>query len=98
MKKQAIFEYMREKLMTNQLTENFSLPPETSSEISFVDGAIDGLSIYHMAEQELNDEDINLIYSALEAASRVEERTADVLFDAVLENCRAINIIDIVKQ
>lgn len=66
----SIYEYIKEHLVNGELPDDFSLPKEKEENgISFADGALDGIAIYHMGRSHVSDEDKQKLDSLMHAIS-----------------------------
>ena len=90
----SIFQYICDRLEGGILPEGFSLPEENDGDIHWTDGALDGVIIYHMAEQDLSEETMRLIQEGILAASEGNYQEADRIFLEIRKTIRAIQIID----
>ncbi|MBR0130989.1 MAG: hypothetical protein IJM08_06775, partial [Firmicutes bacterium] len=91
--KKALYSYIAEALAEGALPADFSLPkPEGSEgELLFADGAMDGISIYHMQPQEPDENAKSLMEEAVKAAAAGDGAMAEELFYALSERCSAVN-------
>ena len=54
----SLYKYIASKIVDGQLPDDFSLPKEKKdNEITWMDGAQDGVRIYHMGYSDLTEED-----------------------------------------
>ena len=89
----SIFDIISSSIVNGQLPEDFSLP-KNNDELVFADGAKDGIYLYHMQPQEINDKDYETMVEAVIAASDHNYEQADRLFLELAQNNPAIAIID----
>ena len=102
MNKKAIYKIITEHLdslnipngETISLGKDFSLPKEASDGMKFVDGAWDGISIYHMGSYEITGEDIEEIGNAVTLATSGDYGKADKAFEEVCNRIKTVNFID----
>ena len=102
MNKKAIYKIITDHLdslnipngETISLGKDFSLPKEASDGMKFVDGAWDGISIYHMGSYEITDEDIEEIGNAVTLAASGDYGKADKAFEEVCNRIKTVNFID----
>lgn len=91
----SIYQYIEENKRNGCLPDLFSLPSaDSDSRFRFADGAMDGISIFHMRAAEIDPEMLEKLGSALEAAGQREFSKARALLEEVTEKHRAINMID----
>lgn len=89
----SIFDIISSSIVNGQLPEDFSLP-KNNDNLVFADGAKDGIYLYHMQPQEINDKDYETMVEAVIAASDRNYEQADRLFLELAQNNPAIVIID----
>ena len=96
----SLFEYISSAAAGGVLPEGFSLPEITDSEnrLKWVDGAYDGVSVYHMGFQEPGDDIAPLTAAALSAASEGDTDKADKLFCELGRKARALSVIDTMQE
>ena len=81
------------------LPERFKLPERTKEGgITFADGAMDGIYIYHTAHTPLNDNEKEELGELLKLAGAGEEQKATEGFEKFCEKHRAISIIDDIQR
>ena len=91
----SLYKYIASKIVDGQLPDDFSLPKEKKdNEITWMDGAQDGVRIYHMGYSDLTEEDRALMEEAVNAASEKNTDKADVLFSKLGQSTSAIAVID----
>jgi hypothetical protein len=90
----SIYESIKEAIVDGQLPDDFSLPDLTVGEedVSFADGAIDGITMYHMPPFEMTEENYQVMTEAINSASNHEFEISDSLFIQLSEENRAISI------
>lgn len=76
------------------LGEGFKLPQEKTDGLSFVDGAMDGITVYHMGSPEITEEDMKELGDALSIASVGVYEKADIAFEKLCKRIHVINFID----
>ncbi len=91
--KKALYSYIAEALVDGALPEDFSLPQPEGDEggLMFADGAMDGISIYHMSPKEPDENAKGLMEQAVQAAAAGDVAKAEELFYALSESCSAVN-------
>lgn len=92
----SLYNIISESVVDGQLPKDFALPKLTTddSQIVWIDGAIDGVRIYHMGMSEVSDENRMLMINAVQAASRKEFDSAEELFCKLGQAVCAIAMID----
>ncbi len=92
----SIFEYIRENLTeSGMLPESFSLPSdEGEGKARFADGAMDGISIYHMGFSPLGDADNEELGKLVRLAADGKTKEAESGFEVFCRSNRAVKIID----
>lgn len=93
-KQKSLYEMISEALVDGELPKDFSLPTEAENGIAWMDGAADGVCIYHMASMGIGKEEENIMAEALKVVSEGDYQEADRLFARLGENVRAISAID----
>lgn len=95
-KKDSLFEYIYSAIVNGELTGDFSLPSLTDdeNEVKWADGAMDGVTMYHMSIPEIGKDDRTLISDAVRAASKRDYDLADSLFKLLGKHLQAIIVID----
>lgn len=94
--KKPLYQYIKENLTdAGTLPESFSLPAETEEGMPrFVDGAMDGISIYHMGFAPLDDEKTAELGRLVRLAAAGKTKEAEDGFEAFCKENRAVKIID----
>ena len=92
----SIYESIKEAIVDGQLPEDFSLPGSTAGEgdVSFADGALDGITLYHMPPFEMKESDYQVMADAIKAAADHKFEIADSLFAQFSKENRAIAVCD----
>lgn len=92
----SIYESIKEAIVDGQLPADFSLPDLTDGEedVSFADGALDGITMYHMPPFEMTEENYQVMTEAIDSASNHEFGISDPLFIQLSKENRAISISD----
>lgn len=92
----SLFEYIASAVVDGKLPADFSLPKLHDDEtmLLWADGALDGVSIYHMGGSELSKDDHILMSDAVRAASKKDFDLADQLFKMLGNHIQAIYVID----
>ena len=91
---QSIYESIKEAAVDGKLPDDYSLPDLTDGEgdVSFADGALDGITMYHMPPFEMTESDYQVMTEAINAASNHEFEIADSLFIQLSKENRAISV------
>ena len=93
--KRSIYDIIQKAYIGGRLEEGFSLPAaEDGTEISFADGALDGITYYHTARRKLDEAGTELMARALRYAGDGYVKDADTAFAELGKDYRAISIID----
>ena len=89
-----IYESIKEAVVDGLLPDGFSLSDLTDDEksVSFADGALDGITMYHMPPYEMTEENYQVMTEAINSASHHEFEIADSLFIQLSQENRAISI------
>jgi hypothetical protein len=92
----SLFEYISSAVVDGELPGDFSLPSleDDENEIKWADGALDGVTMYHMSVREISKDDRTLIADAVRAASKKDLDLADALFEMLGRHLQAITVID----
>ncbi len=91
----SLYDHILKAMKDGMLEDDFSLPEtEGDQEVSFADGAIDGITVYHMSPRPLDESGAGLMAEALQAAGEGRFREADAAFAKLGSSFRAISIID----
>lgn len=99
MKQQAIYDYIYEHMVGDVLPEDFQLPREEENvSISFADGAMDGICIYHMGMQEVSTDALEKIVLVFKKASELEFEFADAIVSEICNEYRVIQLIDTIQE
>ena len=98
--KKPIYEYIMSSLVDDKLPDDFNLCEydESDLDVRMDDGAMDGISIYHMTRPDLPNDIVQTIAEAFETACAGDRETADTTLSALLDEHRAINLIDQIQQ
>ncbi len=92
----SLFQAISDALKEGSLPGDFSLPADKSGEggIAFADGAMDGIALYHMGPQTMEDGDRGLMKDAVMAAgSRGFERASES-FEDLSRRVRALSLVE----
>lgn len=96
---QPLYKVISEAVVDGRLPEGFSLPQEPSSNgLSWADGALDGVGVYHWGGSPLSDEQKDLIARAVTEAANGQTTKADELFYQIGQSSRALFAIDDLQQ
>lgn len=91
----SLYDSISSSIVDGQLPADFSLPDNSGDgEVRWSDGAMDGVSIYHMGFQEISKEERILMEEAVQAASEANIDGADELFCRLGQKVRAVSMID----
>lgn len=93
---QSLSKYIAEN-MTEEgvLPEGFMLPEKTKEgELPFADGALDGITIYHMGHTPLTEDEKKELGGLIDLAGKGEDKKAEEGFLTFCEEHRALTIID----
>jgi len=97
--KQAIYELIENAVSAgNTLPEDFSLPQEPDGGITWADGAMDGVYLYHTAHEEPSKEQLQLMAEAVWAVSLGSDERADELFLQLSASVQPIAFIDALQE
>ena len=91
-----LFEYIASSVVNGELPGDFSLPSLTDdeNELRWADGALDGVTMYHMTIPEVSKDDLTLMSDAVRSASSRDYDLADSLFKMLGKHLQAILVID----
>jgi len=91
----SLYDYISSNIVDGRLPDDFSLSDlDKDKDFSvYADGARDGIYIYHMKHETIDNDDYELIKKAVEAMSNHEYEKADELFILLVENNMAITLI-----
>lgn len=92
----TLFEIISSAVVNGELPRDFSLPdvPGEEGGIRWADGAMDGVTLYHMAIPEVSEEDHMLMSDAIRAAAGGDRDLADDLFRMLGKHIRAIAALE----
>ena len=94
-KKKSLYECILRGMKDGELEAGFSLPEtETPNGVRFTDGAMDGITVYHMGRTELNADGTKQMIRAVKYAAAGNVQEADAAFARLGKSFRAISIID----
>ena len=101
MKKKPIFEIIADRLRQTEfkdddiitLGKDFSLPRDEKG-LRYVDGAKDGICVYHMGAAEITQKDIEEINTVITFANTGDYDQADSVLEMLCERIRVVNFID----
>ena len=98
-RQKSLYEYILQGIKDGQLGHSFSLPRiEEENGICFADGAMDGITVYHMGRTHLDASGTKLMIKALKCASSGNAQDADATFAELGKSFRAISIIDDLQE
>ena len=101
MNKKPIFEIIADRLRQTEfkdddiitLGKDFSLPNDEEG-LKYIDGAKDGISVYHMGAAEITQKDIEEINTVITLANTGDYDQADSVLEKLCERIRVVNFID----
>lgn len=92
----SILQAIEDNLVDGKLPENFRLPCDDPS--SFVDGAIDGISLFHSPAIQVDDELLSQIRQAIDYVSNYNYEEAGKIFCALEDRYRLIKVLEPILQ
>lgn len=101
MNKKPIFEIIADRLRQTEfkdddiitLGKDFSLPNDEEG-LKYIDGAKDGICVYHMGAAEITQKDIEEINTVITIANTGDYDQADSVLEKLCERIRVVNFID----
>ncbi|ETO96418.1 hypothetical protein HMPREF1495_0607 [Lachnoanaerobaculum sp. MSX33] len=101
MNKKPIFEIIADRLRQTEfkdddiitLGKDFSLPNDEEG-LKYIDGAKDGIGVYHMGAAEITQKDIEEINTVITFANTGDYDQADSVLEKLCERIRVVNFID----
>lgn len=92
----SLYESIASSIVNGALPVNYSLPrpDDDDSEFPWADGALDGVTIYHMGPSPMSEENQSLMEKAVRAAAARDYNRAYELFASLGKNVSAIYAID----
>ena len=101
MNKKPIFEIIADRLRKTEfkdddiitLGKDFSLPNDEEG-LKYIDGAKDGIGVYHMGAAGITQKDIEEINTVITFANKGDYDQADSVLEKLCERIRVINFID----
>ena len=101
MNKKPIFEIIADRLRQTEfkdddiitLGKDFSLPNDEEG-LKYIDGAKDGICVYHMGAAEITQKDIEEINTVITLANTGDYDQADSVLEKLCERIRVVNFID----
>ena len=101
MNKKPIFEIIADRLRQTEfkdddiitLGKDFSLPNDEEG-LRYIDGAKDGICVYHMGAAEITQKDIEEINTVITFANTGDYDQADSVLEKLCERIRVVNFID----
>ena len=101
MNKKPVFEIIADRLRQTEfkdddiitLGKDFSLPNDEEG-LKYIDGAKDGISVYHMGAAEITQKDIEEINTVITLANTGDYDQADSVLEKLCERIRVVNFID----
>ncbi len=94
-KEMSIYEYIKMHVVNNELPGDFSLPTEpVEGKLRFADGALDGMTMYHMMGTELDEKEQEKMHEIIRLISDGEKVRADEALGEFAKKHRALTVID----
>ncbi|MDO5559256.1 MAG: hypothetical protein Q4F95_06610 [Oscillospiraceae bacterium] len=94
-KKVSLLEYIKQNMKDGILPSEFSLPEEVKQNTaSFADGALDGISLFHMGHTDVTEEDMKILDKVLHAVSEGNFEDGSQLLTGFSEKNSALKSID----
>ena len=101
MNKKPIFDIIADRLRQTEfkdddiitLGKDFSLPNDEEG-LKYIDGAKDGIGVYHMGAAEITQKDIEEINTVITFANTGDYDQADSVLEKLCERIRVVNFID----
>ena len=93
-RQKSLYEMITEALVDGELPADFSLPDIACNGIAWMDGAADGVCVYHMSSGGSGDAAETIMGEALKAANSGDYKAADFSFAKLGEKTRALSAID----
>ena len=91
----SLYELIIQNIKHGKLPDGFTLPyEENETGLSFADGAMDGITVYHMGSTGIDADGTRQMIKALKHAAEYNMKEADAAFAELGKNFRAITIID----
>lgn len=93
--KDSLFYAISGAVVDGMLPESFILPRQVdNNEISWADGALDGIQLYHTIREPLTDDQKELLVLAVDSVGSCLFEQAEAAFRSLTAVRRALNIID----
>ena len=94
-----LYRLIAASVVNGALPADFSLPKEPGSPQSlWADGALDGVSLYHMAPQEVEEEQKGLLFSALDCADSGLTLQAEAQLRELSKKSRALPLRELIWE
>ncbi len=91
----SLYEYIKMHVVNNELPGDFSLPTEpVEGKLRFADGALDGMTMYHMMGTELDEKEQEKMHEIIRLISDGEKVRADEALGEFAKKHRALTVID----
>ena len=90
----SLYDLISDSIVDGELPRDFSLPSDDTNGLKFVDGAMDGIGIFHMAGAGADENVKNKMGEALRAAAAGDYKKAEALFTELGKTARARSAID----
>ena len=94
----SLYEIISSAVVNGELPQNFSLPKDSEDTASkWVDGAFDGISLYHFPKEALTEDKKERIIEAINFISVSYSDATDV-FTELVKNTRALSMVDFIQE
>ena len=94
----SIYEIINDSIEDGELPESFSLPDIDDGKLKWADGALDGVTVYHMGLSEVDEDTLEMMVQAIKAVADHDYDMAVELFSKLGEQKRAIELIDEIQK
>lgn len=94
----SIYELIHNSIQDGVLPERFCLPAEGAERLPFADGAKDGISVFHVQFEGLQEGDRKLLASIFAAIREERREEADALVHRLTEGVLVLQIVDEIQQ
>ena len=65
----SIYEIINDSIVDGELPESFSLPDIDDGKLKWADGALDGVTVYHMGLSEVDEDTLEMMVQAIKAVA-----------------------------
>ena len=91
----SLYEYIKLHVVNDKLPKDFTLPgKQVEGQLRFADGALDGMTMYHMAGTNLDEVERTKMQELIRLISDGESEQADLVLDEFAKKHRALTVID----